>query len=145
MKLLLLLGIIGAASLVFVISQIAESVAIGSQETQLKLHKFTSHRFDGGQPIVFSGNLFTDSGHRVPRAEIIIKHDGPCPADGIIAKGLTDSNGRFWILTTAKVWDTATNLVRIHAEYHGDENLLSSESKKQIVVVSPSLGNICEN
>lgn len=128
----------------FVISEVSESFGIELQKSKLKLHKFTSHRFDGGQPIIFSGNLFSESGNRISNAEIIIKNDVNCPDDGIIAKGFTDKNGRYWIKTIAMVWNTKTNLVKIHAEFPGNENFLPSISEQQIVVVSPRQEVICE-
>lgn len=141
---LILLGIVVIITLTFILSQISESIAIEGQKTKVKLHKFSDHRFDGGQPIVFSGNLFSESGHRIPNAKILIKNDSSCPVDGIIAKGFTDKNGRFWIKTQAMVWNTETNMVKIHAEFPGFDQLLPSMSKQYTVVVSPRQGVICE-
>ena len=141
---LIILVFIGIISLGLVISQVSESFAAEGQKTKLRLHKFSDHRFNGGQPIVFSGNLFSESGQRISNAQILIKNDANCPTDGIIAKGFTDKNGRFWIKTIAMVWNTETNLVKIHAEFPGNENLLSSFSKQYNVVVSPRQGIICE-
>ena len=138
------LAIVGIISVIILFSQISDSVAFEGQKTKIRLHKFSDHRFDGGQPIVFSGNLFSESGHRVSNAQILIKNDSNCPEDGIIAKGFTDKNGRYWIKTTAMVWNTETNLVKIHAEFPGNENLLPSISKQYNVVVSPRQGVICE-
>ena len=131
-------------SIGFAFAQIFESLAFDGQKTNLKLHKFSDHRFNGGQPIVFSGNLFSESGQRIPNAQILIKNDANCPTDGIIAKGFTDKNGRFWIKTIAMVWNTETNLVKIHAEFLGRDNLLPSLSKQYIVVVYPLQGIICK-
>ena len=140
----ILLVIIGIIAFSFLISEISETMAAEGQKTKIRLHKFSDHRFNGGQPIVFSGKLFSESGHRIPNAEILIKNDSDCPSDGIIAKGFTDKNGRYWIKTTAMVWNTETNLVKIHAEFPGKENLLPSFSKQYNVVVSPRQGVICE-
>ena len=94
---------IGIIAFGFIFSHISESLATEGQKTNIKLHQFYDHRFNGGQPIVFVGNLFSESGHRIPNAQILIKNDAPCPVDGVIAKGFTDKNGRFWINTIAMV------------------------------------------
>ena len=66
------------------------------------LHKFEHASFNGGQNIVFQGKLTTEFGDRIPYATIIIKNDGPCPKNYVMAEGITDKHGRFWISTIAK-------------------------------------------
>jgi len=92
------------------------------EKTVLAFLKFETSSFDGGQPIVFSGKLTTEDGTRIPDSEILIKSDGPCPSDGIIAKGTTDKYGKFWIYTMPKKWDPTDNLIKIHAEFLGDNH-----------------------
>ena len=48
----------------------------------------TQPTFNEGSPIVFQGRLDTTSGYPIPKAEIVIKNDGPCPSDFIIGSGL---------------------------------------------------------
>lgn len=77
-------------------------LSISAQEpvkTILDLHKFEEGIFNGRQTIIFQGKLLADSGERVSNTKIIIKNDGPCPNDNIIAEGITDKHGRFWIST----------------------------------------------
>ena len=113
------------------------------EKTILKLHNFNDHRFDGGQPIVFVGKLTTESGERIPDARILVKSDGPCPKDHIIASGNTDKHGRFWIYTLTKIWDESDNMIWVHAEFTGDENFSPSISNGQVVVVYPSHAEKC--
>ncbi|MGI9567627.1 MAG: hypothetical protein ACR2LL_11530, partial [Nitrosopumilus sp.] len=49
-----------------------------SSKTTLALHQFEHASFNGGQTIVFSDKLTTESGDRIPNEKIIIKNDGPC-------------------------------------------------------------------
>jgi hypothetical protein len=115
-----------------------------TEKTMLKLHDFSDTRFNGGQPIVFVGKLETWDGKPIPNAKILIKsNDTPCPNDGIIATGLTDKKGRFWIYTLTKIWDEVDNLIIVHAEFEGDENYSSSVSRNQVVVVYPSHAEKC--
>ena len=130
---------------IFVISvHLYDAVASDGEESKLKMHKFRTHRFNGGSPIVFTGNLFSETGFAIKHADIIIKSDGPCPADQIIAQGKTDKRGRFWILTQAKVWDPKDNMVLVHAEYPGNERYLPSFTETQPVVVSSRPASICK-
>lgn len=115
-----------------------------TEETVLKLHDFSNTRFNGGQPIVFVGKLETTNGEPIANAEIVIKsYDTPCPADGIIAKGLTDKKGRFWIYTLTKIWDEKDNMITVNAIFNGDVNYPSSISRGQIVVVYPLNAERC--
>ena len=112
--------------------------SISETETTVKLYQMKHPRFNGGQPIVFDGKLTTAGGKIIPNAEIIITSDGPCPADGIIASGITDKNGRFRIYTMTQVWDPSDNLIKAHAEFLGDENYSPSKSYGQPIVVYPT-------
>ena len=109
------------------------------------IHKFEYPWFNGGQTIVFSGKLATESGDRIPNAKIIIKNDGPCPENHIIAEGITDKHGRFMIYTIAKVWDESDNLNKVHAEFEGNENFLPSSSYEYSIVVYPLHAEKCVN
>jgi len=110
----------------------------------LKIHQFRELKFSGGDPVVFSGKLTTESGQAVPGAKILIKNEGPCPDDGIIGDGITDKHGNFWILILTKVWDES-NTVKAHAEFDGNYEYLPSISSIQGFVVYPSHGEKCMN
>lgn len=114
-----------------------------SEKTNLTLFDFKKSRFDGGQPIVFSGNLVKDDGTRIPNSLIYIKSDSSCTSDGIIATGLTDKYGKFWIYTMPKQWDPQDNLIKIHAEFLGDDNFSSSKSQERVISVSSSNAQEC--
>lgn len=114
-------------------------------KTILTLHKFEDPFFNGGQTIVFQGKLTTESGERVPYAKIIIKNDGPCPENHVIVEGFTDKHGRFWVYIIAKVWDESDNLIKVHAEFAGNENFLPSISYENTVVVYPLHAERCVN
>ena len=116
-----------------IISQVGRQV----EKTQLRLSDIASSRFNGGMPIVFSGNLSTES-EFIPNAEILIVGDGPCPANGIISKGLTDKFGRYSIFTETMIWDPFDNMIKIHAEYLGNEIYLPSSSQDEVIVVYPT-------
>ena len=113
------------------------------RKTILTLHQFEYASFNGGQTIVFSGKLTTDSGDRVPYAEILIKNDGPCPEDKVIAEGKTDKHGRFLISTVTKIWDESDNLIKVHAEFEGNSDFLASKSYERVVVVYPLNAEKC--
>jgi len=112
--------------------------SIQKEKTKLRLSDITTSSFNGGDPIVFSGNLFTESGKIISGAEILIIGDGPCPTDGIIAKGLTDKRGRYRIMVETMIWDPTDNLIKIHAEYLGDEFYVPSYSQDEVIVVYPN-------
>jgi len=116
-----------------IISQVGKQV----EKTKLRLNDVKSTRFNGGMPIVFSGNLSTES-EFIPNAEILIIGDGPCPANGIISKGLTGKFGRYDISTEAMIWDPSDNMIKIHAEYLGNEIYLPSSSQEEVIVVYPT-------
>ena len=73
-------------------------------------------------------------------ANILIKNDGPCPADGIIGSGITDSQGKFTIYVIAKIWDESDGLIWVHADFNGNEKFLPSISDGQTLVVRPLHG-----
>ena len=112
--------------------------------TVLVLHKFKSSTYNGGQPIVFQGKLTTEFGERIPNAKIIIKNTGPCPENHIISEGITDKHGRFWIKVITQVWDKDDGLIKVYAEFEGDENFLPSVSDKYNIVVYPLKATLCE-
>jgi len=112
--------------------------------TVLVLHKFKSSTYNGGQPIVFQGKLTTESGERIPNAKIIIKNTGPCPENHIISEGITDKHGRFWIKVITQVWDKDDGLIKVYAEFKGDENFSPSVSDKYNIVVYPLKAILCE-
>ena len=122
----------------------AFSDAQRTQETKLRLFQWRHTSVDEGYEIVFVGNLKTSSGEPIPKAEIIIKIDATCPRDGIIAKGLTDSTGRYFIMTKALIWDEEDNMIKAHAEFLGNTENHSSISREQIIVIYPLHGNKCE-
>jgi len=115
------------------------------EHTRLTLSTPRSHLYNGGDPIVFAGTLWGSFSGRIPNAEIIIKNDGPCPEDHIIAKGITDQKGKYKIYESAKVWDASDNQIIVHAEFAGNEKFFPSISKTRNVIVYPSHGEWCEN
>jgi len=119
--------------------------SLQAERTILKIYDFRGHEFNGGQPVVFVGKLTTEAGERIKSAEILIKSDGPCPKDGIIASGFTDTNGRFWIYTITKIWDESDNMIKVRAVFLGNEKFSPSISDSQILVVYPSHAEKCEN
>ena len=115
-----------------------------SQETVVNLSRMTQPTFNEGSPIVFQGRLDTASGHPVPKAEIVIKNDGPCPSDFIIGSGITDKKGKFWIKIPAQIWDERDNLIIAKAEYIGNQQYSPAVSDIQKIVVYPVKGITCE-
>lgn len=113
------------------------------EKTDLKLHSMKHSSFNEGQPIVFEGKLTSQSGKKIVNATIFIKSDGSCPENHIIASGKTDSMGRFWILTSTKIWDKSDNMITTHAEFYGSKYYFPSVSDIQIVVVYPLKGDQC--
>jgi len=107
------------------------------EKTKLRLNDIPTSIFNGGMTIVFSGNLSTGS-EFIPNAEILIVGDGPCPANGIISKGLTSKFGRYHIFTETMIWDPFDNMIKIHAEYLGNEIYLPSSSQIELIVVYPT-------
>ena len=61
----------------------------------------------------------------------------------IIAEGLTDKHGLFRIYTITKIWDESDNMIKIHAEFEGNENYLPSDSREYSIVVYPLHAEKC--
>ncbi|MGI0021448.1 MAG: hypothetical protein ACRD9Q_01175, partial [Nitrososphaeraceae archaeon] len=114
---------------------VSDSASVEREETILKLHAMRHSTFNEGQPIVFVGKLTSQSDEKIENAAIVIKSDGSCPTNHIIANGTTGGDGRFWILTTAKIWDESDNMIKTYAEYGGSERFSPSISNIQIIVV----------
>ena len=138
---LILIGFLYSSSLTLAFTENFDSAKI--ELTKLRLNDIRPTTFNEGQPIIFSGKLTTEFGEPIPKVEILIKSDSMCPPDGIIAKGITDKNGRFWIYTLAKNWDLNDNLIKAHAEFLGDGKFSSSVSRHETIVVFSISDNIC--
>jgi len=117
--------------------EIISQVGMQVEKTKLRLNDIPTVTFNGGMTIVFTGNLSIES-EFIPNAEILIVGDGPCPANGIISKGLTDKYGRYHIFTETMIWDPSDNSIKIHAEYWGNEIYLPSSSQEEVIVVYPT-------
>jgi hypothetical protein len=100
-------------------------------------------RFNEGQPIVFQGKLTDYSGNPISHVPILIRSDGPCPANQIIAQGITDKHGRYKIPTKALLWDEHDGLITTFAEFPGSESFQQSVSDPQLVVVYSVKGEKC--
>jgi len=121
-----------------IVVQTSSEIENQFEKTKLRLNDITTSSFNGGSTIGLSGNLQTKSGEFIPNAEILIVGDGPCPSDGIIAKGLTDKHGRYRIYLEMMIWDPSDNLIKIHAEYLGDEIYSPSSSQDEVIIVYPT-------
>ena len=117
---------------------------ISKRKTVVELFPIRFPNFNGGEPIAFSGKLYTESGQIIRHAEILIKSDGPCPSDGIIAKTTTDMYGDYSIITITKIWDPHDNLINVHAEFLGNEIFAPSSSQNEVVVVFPKNAEGCQ-
>jgi hypothetical protein len=109
----------------------------------LAMADIMSPRFNEGQPIVFEGKLTDSHGNPISDAPILIRSDGPCPANQIIAQGITDKHGRYKILTKAILWDEHDGLITTFAEFSGSDSFEKSVSDNQLVVVYPIKGEKC--
>ncbi len=67
----------------------------GNVKTTLKLNRINA--INAGSTLIFSGSLDSNSGFKIENIEILIKSDSGCPANGNIARGFTDKNGKFLI------------------------------------------------
>jgi hypothetical protein len=112
-------------------------------QTVLAMADFRQPRFNEGQPIVFEGKLIDSSGNPISQVPILIKSDGPCPANQIIAQGITDNHGRYKISTKTLLWDENDGLITTFAEFPGTERHEKSVSDVQLVVVYPVKGEKC--
>ena len=113
------------------------------KQTILTLVDFRPPRFNEGDPIVFEGKLTDYLGNRISDGSILIKSDGPCPSNHIIAKGITDKYGGYKIYAKTLLWDENDGLITVFAEFSGAVNLEQSVSDSQIVVVYPIKGEKC--
>ncbi len=137
------LGLLGLLGLLASTPVYSDNTDLSTEDTKLRLNQISAVTFNEGQPIVFSGKLTTQSGEPIPKVEIIIKSDATCPPDGIIAKGITDKHGRFWIYTLTKIWDPVDNMIKAHAEFEGSKEFSSSISRHEVIVVFPVAGESC--
>jgi hypothetical protein len=109
----------------------------------LAMADFRQPRFNEGQPIVFEGKLTDYFGNPISHEPILIRSDGPCPVNQIIAQGTTDKHGRYKIFTTALIWDEHDGLITTFAEFPGTESFEKSVSDPQVVVVYAIKGEKC--
>jgi hypothetical protein len=112
-------------------------------QTILAMVDLRQPRFNEGQPIVFEGKLTDYSGNPISHVTILIRSDGSCPANQIIAQGTTDKHGRYKIPTKALLWDERDGLITTHAEFVGSESFEQSVSDPQLVVVYSVNGEKC--
>lgn len=143
------LGVLVSLSILFVLISMNIGLAFSSSKTSERTVLYFYHvgddRHNAGEPLVFVGKLTSESGKAVAGAKILIKNDGPCPNDHIIASGTTHKDGIFWILTAAKIWDESDNLTKVHAEFTGNEKFSPSISYSRTIVVYPLHGEKCVN
>ena len=131
------------ASLIVLSAISVGTIYAETSDTELRLFQWRSIQVNAGYDIAFSGTLKDISGNPIPHAEILIRIDGVCPDDGIIASGITDSKGRYFIMTEAMHWDP-DGLVRANAVFSGDIYHSPSESRGQLIVVfSSAHGKSC--
>jgi hypothetical protein len=112
-------------------------------QTILAMADFRHPRFNEGQPIVFEGKLTDYSRNPISHVPILIKSDGPCPANQIIAQGITDKHGRYKISAKALLWNENGGLITTFAEFPGSESFEQSVSDSQLVVVYSVKGEKC--
>ncbi len=84
---------------------------------------------------MFQGKLTDPFGEPITFAPILIRSDSPCPANQIIAQGITDKHGRYKIFTKAILWDEKDGLITTFAEFSGTERFEQSISEVQPIVV----------
>ena len=113
----------------------------GNVKTTLKLNRINA--INSGSTIIFSGSLDSNSGFKIENAEILIKSNAGCPANGIIAEGLTNKNGKFLIKTISMVWNTDDMPMNIFAEFLGNDVYSSSSSRTYNVITNPGNGQNC--
>lgn len=118
-----------------------EKLQEGNTKTVLKLNKI--NKINGVTPTVFSGTLLTESGHRIVNEKILIKSFEDCPANNIIAEGKTDKNGKFLITNNLLVWSNNKNIMKIYAEFLGNEQNEQSSSRQYNIVISHGNGQNC--
>jgi len=122
------------ALLGFVVSFfVTDEVYAQSYTGILELDEISS-KIETGNTVVFSGQLYTTSGHVVTDATIHIKDDVDFGRDNIITTLYTDSNGTFYGTWIAKprgsgAWD-------FYAVYEGSSNVSKARSYTQSAKVS---------
>jgi len=109
----------------------------------LTMVDFRESRFNEGQPVVFEGKLTDYFGNPISHVPILIRSDGPCPANHIIAQGITDKHGRYKIYTKTLLWNEKDGFITTFAEFPGSENFEQSVSDIQSVVVYAVNGEKC--
>jgi hypothetical protein len=109
----------------------------------LTMADFSEYRFNEGQPVVFEGKLTDYFGDPIPHVPILIRSDGPCPTNQIIAEGITDKHGRYKIYTKTLLWNEKDGFITTFAEFPGTESFEQSVSDIQLVVVYPVKGEKC--
>ena len=112
-------------------------------QTILAMANIMHPLFNEGQPIVFEGKLTDAFGNPIPYSPILIRSDGPCPSNKIIAQGVTDKHGRYKIFTKALLWDEHDGLITTFAKFPGSEFFEQSISDSQLIVVYPVKGEKC--
>ena len=109
----------------------------------LTMTGFRENRFNEGQPVVFGGKLTDYFGHPISQVPILIRSDGPCPSNQIIAQGITDKHGRYKIYTKTLLWNEKDGIITTFAEFPGTESFEQSVSDTQSVVVYAVKGEKC--
>jgi len=109
----------------------------------LAMADFLGFRFNEGQPVVFEGKLTDNFGNPITNVPILIRSDGPCPANHIIAQGITDKHGRYKIFTKTLLWNEKDGFITTFAEFPGTDSFEPSVSDPQLVVVYPVKGEKC--
>ena len=89
-----------------------------------------------GQPIIFSGRLvIADTGEPVAGAVIKI-YDSDVESDDLVASGMTDSDGYFYITWTAEPKDPFDRTVEVYAKFEGTDRLEASRAPKTYYVIN---------
>jgi len=113
------------------------------KSTVLTIVHFRQPRFNEGSPVVFEGKLTDYLGNPISGGSIVIKGDGPCPSNHIIAKGVTNKQGGYKINTITRLWDEKDGLISTFAEFSGTVDLKQSVSESQLVIVYKVKGEKC--
>ena len=95
-----------------------------------------SPKIKTGDPIVFSGQLYTDSRQPVSKAVIYIMDDVFWGRDKVITQTTTDSDGKFYATWTAK--QRSSGAYDIYAVFDGSTNVKKARSDEYKVQVSSS-------
>lgn len=90
-----------------------------------------------GEQAVFSGRLMSaDQRYVISDAVIYIKDDDSFGPDDLIARAITDDNGRFAVSVTVRDWDEFSPTVEIYAVYEGSGEIRKARSATQNVQVT---------